>query len=475
MNQPPAEKKKVIQPMSVVLPPDQTILMQARMEAGQRNVKLKNVASLLLHEPVLTMEFLQSANSALFSGAPALDLDTALMRLGSARVIVELGDMFLREQIKVDSIEEVFYLLRYQSRRVSIVSLIIASALRPQLAATARISGLLSEIGHMVALLSLGQTYVDVLTQHKRKNLAFRLEKDHKFNIETIRIKYLRSKGIPEKLILPYDLEAQLKTPGDVDLRACIRSAIAIIDAFDNGKMSLYNPDQPLPSQSELRLFKMTPIQHERLYKTLSDYLKKTADHEAPASASMLISSSDQDDVLELNEEDSSQIKVPHYPISYVKPQSRTKLEDFFKICESAMSEEQLKNAALESLIRSGFFSRAALIRVPPESNKALIEESLGFEKPIGPSIEISDPLSPFNLFRLDIKSFNSKTNAPKAPFGCSAFAIGPIALSAVGEKILLYADASQAAGLTMDCRGAFRLAMNLLASKFQSFKTSET
>jgi hypothetical protein len=474
MVQTTVDKKKTTPPLSTVFPPDLGILMKARLEAGRRNIKLRDISNIMLHDPTLTMEFLQSANSTMFSGAPAIDLDAALIRLGSARVIVELGDMYLRPPIKDEAVAEVFDILRYQSRRVSIVSLIIASALRPQLAMAARIAGLLSEAGHMACLLSLGTTYVEILKQHKRKNLPYRLEKDHKLDLDTIRYKYLKSKGIPDKLMAPFELDPKLKSPGDVDLRYCVRSAMAIVDAYDNGKFESYNPSQPLPSHVELRLLKLTPIQHERLYKILGEYLKKTADQEAPEGASLLINSTEVDDTIDLSDAIDDPLKVPHYPVTTVKPASRAQLEDFFSVCESAMNEEQLKVSALESLSRSGFFTRTAIVRVPSQSNHAQIDQSLGFEPPLGSTIEIADPLSPFNLFRLDIKSFNSKSKATKTPFGTSAFAIGPVALLPNGEKILLYADAAPRAGLNMDCRGAFRLAMNLLVSKFEIFRANE-
>ena len=474
MNQPAAEKKKPGSPTAISLPPDIPILMQARIEAGNRNIKLKNVASLLMHDAVLAMEFLQSANSAIFGGAAITDLDGALVRLGSARVVVELSDMYAREQTKDEDIAEIFDVLRYQSRRVSIVSLIIASALRPQLATLARVSGLFSEIGHMVGLMHLGKTYVDALKQHQRKNLPFRLEKDHKFDLDGMRVKYLRNKGIPEKLLIPYDLEIALKAPADVDLRACVRSAIAIVDAFDNQKFPLYSPDKQLPSQSDLRLLKMTPIQHEKLYKTIGEYLRKTSESEAPEGASMLISSGVQTDVLDLNEGNTDQVKVPHYPITSVKPKSRDKLEDFFNICEQSFDEGQLKSAAIDSLTRSGIFLRAALVRVPSKTNQAVVEYSQGLDFETGKIIEISDPLSPFLLFRLDIKSFNASSKSAKAPVGSSAFAIGPIGISPEGDKTLLYADASVGHGLTMESRAVFRLAMNLLISRIDVLRSTD-
>ena len=453
----------------ITLIPDGTILMQARLAAGDhRSLKLKDVANLLLHDPVLTAEFLQSANSSLYSGAAVSDLDSALARIGSQQLAAQLSDLTNRKIVVDDQVAEAFEVLRYNARRVSIVSLIIAAAIKPQLTVQVRMAGLMAESGHMVALLKLGKTYCEVAKANSRKNLPFRLEKDHKINVDSLRINYLRNKGMPAKIIVPYDLDMDTKTPVDVDIRACVRSAMEMIDAFDTGKFSNYKPDKPLPSHSSLRLLKVSPVQTEKLYKTISDYLERISAQEEPEGAAVFLQTTQEDSVIDLNEGAPDNLKVPNYPVTIIKPNSQEKLQPLVDICSTESADEEVRNKAVDFLVQSGFFKRAAFVKIHPDSDEATITYSAGFDEMLTKKIVVQDPLSPFKMFKSKIKSFSSKAGKLSAPFGVSAYAVGPIAVTAEGNRLILYADSAGLKGLTLDLRSVFRVTMNLLSTRLQ-------
>lgn len=462
-------KKKAGSPMSVSLSPDASILMQVRIAVGDnRTLKLRDVANLLLHDPVLTMEFLQSANSTMYAGAAVLDLEAALTRIGSQRLKDQLLELNSKEKIVDDEISETMEILRYNSRRVSIVSLIIASATRPTLSAQVRLLGLFAETGHMVALMHMGKKYCELAKANNRKTLPFRLEKDHKLNLENLRSQYLRAKGLPEKMLVPYDLEMELKSSTDVDIRACIRSAIELIEAFDTGKMLTYSPDKPTPSQSNLRLLKVLPVQMEKIYKATSEYLKRISAQEEPEGASLFLQSTQEESSMDLNEGAADQLKVPNYPAVIVKPKSQERIQPLCDLCTEEQNDENLKAKAVQLLTDNNLFLRAALVRIPASGEEAIIETSSGFSEDQPKKISIQDPLSPFKIFRLKIKSYNAGSAKPNAPFGVASFAIGPVAMLPEGERLVLYADTAGAKGLTMDLRGVFRLAMSMLSTRFQ-------
>lgn len=457
-----SEKKT---PTTVNLLPDSTILMQARLSAGDhRTLKIRDLANLLLHDPVLTMEFIQSANSAVYGGAPVLDLEGALGRIGSEKLVRELRDLGLTDTDVDDDVAEAFEFLRYNARRTSIIGLILASALRPPMANQVRISALLSETGHMAALLYLGKTYTSVLKEHGRSKLPFRLEKDHKVKLDDLRVKYLRARGVPERLIIPYDLDMDLKGSSEVDLRALVNSSIELVDAYSNEKLHNYNPDKPLPSKSNLRLLGVTPFHMERIYKTVGEYLKKITVEEEPEGASVFLQTVEEDSSVNLDEGGKNEMKVPTYPTVIVKPKSQAKLQPLCDLCEEEKDNQALKSKSAKLL--NSFFDRVAFVKVPAEGDEAEIEFTAGFGENTPKKLTIKDPLSPFKLFRLKIKSFDSKSAKPAAPFGVSSFAVGPVALLPGGEKLVLYADKKN--GMTLDSRGVFRLSMSLLASRLK-------
>lgn len=457
-----SEKKT---PTTITLLPDSTILMQARLAAGDhRTLKIRDLANLLLHDPVLTMEFIQSANSAVYGGASILDLESALSRIGSEKLVQELRELG-QEKFEIDDdVSETFEFLRYNARRISIIALILASALRPPMAGQVRISALFSEVGHMAALLYLGKIYTETLKVHGRSKLAFRLEKDHKVKLDELRVKYLRARGVPERMIIPYDLDMDLKGSSEVDLRALVNSSIELVEAYANEKLHNYHPDRPLPAKSNLRLLGVTPFHMERIYKTVGEYLKKISVEEEPEGASVFLQTVEEDSTVNLDEGGKNEMRVPTYPTVIVKPKSQERLQPLCDLCEEEKDNESLKFKSTKLL--NSFFDRVAFIKVPPDGDEAEIEFSAGFSEEIPKKLSIKDSLSPFKLFRLKIKSFNSKSAKPSAPFGVSSYAVGPVALLPGGEKLVLYADKRN--GMTLDSRGVFRLSMSLLASRLR-------
>lgn len=451
------------------LPPDSAILMNSRVKSGERAVPLRNIANLVLHDPVLTIDFLQHANSPLYSGAPVTDIDGALARMGISRIINLLGQLNPNSKIKEECVQDMLETLRYNCRRASIVSLIIAAATRPNLAALARVCGLFSDIGHMVALMKLGKTYCDLAKEAKRKNLPHRLQKEHHMDVAALRLKYLGSKGLPKTFIIAYNLAEEARNTNEAELRCIIQSAHELIDAYDSSKFAAYAPDKGLPVQSTLRLLGLNSVQHTRVFKAVGDYLKTSSDEEAPKGASFLCTPEEEEETKVVGNEDGGNgIRVPVYPHSSVNARSRDRLQDFFELCERERNLEELKRKAAEYLSTSGLFKRTALIRVG--ESKAAIDFSAGLTVPNGGSIVFSDNESLFGLFTVQIRSV--KLAATVAPFGVSAFAIGPVDMMPSGERLVLYADVLDSQILPMESRRVFRLALGLLVRSVQTLKS---
>lgn len=455
-------------PSTIPLQPDFAVLMQARLDAGQHNVLMRKLANLMLNDPVLTIEILQTANSAVYGAGQTLDLDGALSRLGSQKIIAELTEIMTREKIEDEDMASIFEDLRYNCRRTSNVALIVTSILRSPLAPLAKLAGLFSDIGNMVALMTLGKKYVDIAKANKRKNIPYRLEKDHNINLEKIRTKFLRMKGLPDRMLLVYDLEMNLKAATDVDLRACVRTAIELVDAYDSEKWDTYSPQKPIPARSDLRLLKVTPVQHERIYTACSEYFKAAAEQLQPSAPSLLVQTSNEDATLDVATGGPEQIKVPNYTSVAIKPSNRQRIQAFMQCCEDAKTEAELKDVSLKALVDSGLFSRAAFIRTTSANDQAIIDASAGFSSDTPKTIPITDANSAFSIFRLDIKSFSSASSATNPPFDTKAFGIGQIAVSADGDRLFFYADSENTPALTVDARGAFRMAMGLLKGKIE-------
>jgi hypothetical protein len=206
----------------------------------------------------------------------------------------------------------------------------------------------------------------------------------------------------------------------------------------------------------------------EKLYKTISDYLKRIAAEEEPDGAAVFLQTAQEESVIDLNEGAPDNLKVPNYPVTIVKPNSQEKLQPLVEICSAENPDEDVKSKAIDFLVSSGFFKRAALVKIHPDSDEAAIINNAGFDATLKKKMLVQDPLSPFKMFRSKIKSFNSEAGKITAPFGASAYAVGPIGVTADGFRLILYADTAGIKGLTLDLRSVFRVAMNLLSTRLQ-------
>lgn len=462
-----------VEKAQLVLPPDTAILIEARIKAGEKALQIKTIGNLLLHDPVLTLEFLQLSNSVMFGGSTVSDLDAAITRIGSARLIETLGQFNTRSAHEDSDVLEGFEILRYNCRRISIVSLMCAAVLRPALANLARMAGLFGDVGHLLALNKLGSKYVAAAKTTRRKALGFRLEKDFKFNIDKELVKFLLSKGLPRNLVIPYQLDEAPKSPTESDLRLLVQSALELIDAYDSGKIENYGPGKALPSQSNLRPLKILPAQQEKLIKAVSDYLKTVAEAEAPEGTSLFISSLDEEPEVAPSEGIDT-LRIPPYTNTSVKPKSREALQDYFDLCEQEKDPELLTCKAARFLRESGMFERTALVRVSKGINSAKVEFAAGMPVNPGDPIPCGDVDSPFNILHLEIKSANVSAGKAKAPFGVTAYAMGAVDILPNGDRILLYADKTESKSLPMESRHVFRLSFGLLMRSIQSLRPAE-
>ena len=114
----PVAPQKSKQTNEVGLIPDIALLIEARVKAGERNVQMKVVSNLILHDPVLTIEFLSYANSVMYGGAAVADVESAITRLGIKRVIALLSELNGQAPTAPVEVREVIEILRYNCRRI---------------------------------------------------------------------------------------------------------------------------------------------------------------------------------------------------------------------------------------------------------------------------------------------------------------------------------------------------------------------
>lgn len=470
LHKPKAESKAASEPR---LTPDIALLIEARVKAGERNVQMKDISNLLLHDPVLTVEIISYANSVMFGGSTIQDVETAVTRLGTKRLIGFLSELNTMAPTTPPDVCEAIEILRYNCRRYSIVTLILAGVLRPAMVIPARAAGLFADVGHMLAALQLGAKYCEAAKKNKRATLAYRLEKDHSFDLNKAQLRYLKGKGIPRALLMPYDLDEAPKVGLEKDLRLLVQAAKELIEAYDAGKLDNYAPGKALPANCTLRTLSTLPFQQQRIHHAVQEYLRIAASEEAPEGASLLISAGEEDENPALAGDTEQRIGadmvVPRYPNLSISPKSRDALRDFLELCEKVPDELTLSAKSVDALKKSGMFARVAILRVSPEGNRVAVENAIGLGVGPGADVEVPAGRSPFASERVDVRSTQVTGEGVSAPFGTSAFGLGPLGPLPSGERRVLYVDCAEAPTLKLETRRVFRLALGLLSQCLQA------
>ncbi|MCB0324513.1 MAG: HDOD domain-containing protein [Bdellovibrionales bacterium] len=500
-------------PKSILLPPEPSVLKEARLLAGDRNVRISRLASTIAQDPIITLELLRVANATFFAGdRPSITTaQTAVIRLGSQTIVEMLDSLRTRPQIQQPEVSREFETLRVLSRRVSVTAQIIANEVQRDISEIAQTAGLMSYIGYMIACAYLAEDYIDILRGRKRSTAAYRIQQEHGLDVNVVLLEYLRSHGVPNELFYGLDRELKCKTPGQAALRFISESAVELVEAFEGGRWDRYAPNQTLPSKSALRLLKISDDKYRTLYGELDDYLRGKRDREK--------SQTDETDVRE--EEPASEPKPPApvatpraaedrpvtikrdgfarsneanptliltrngfggydstaQPTNFIEsdtdaieeekqtlsPEAQQVLRLINQLCSECKTSHDLLVRLLKMLITEGPFVRAALILLKTHRQSADIHTAVGEGFVDGSSIAVNDPLSPLALCLTKIQSFNAKDISDiLSPFGVSSYAVSPLRIDHE-SPVVLYADCGLDRPLPLEARKIFRLVVGLL------------
>lgn len=472
-------------PLGIELPPHAEILKEVRNLIGSGDMRVPKIANLVIQDPVLTLELLKVANATFFSGdrPPITSVANAVVRLGSGAAIEALDHLAERQPLAPKNVMMQFEILRTLSQEVSVVANIISSIVARDLVELSEVSGLLSYFGHLIGCAYLGEKYVSACSAKGVASLAYKLQQDYHFDIRAIQVNYLRSKGIPQSLLIGIDREIQCKSPSQANLRFVVQSAAELVEAAHSGKWDKYSPSHTLPSKSNLRLLKITENQYATIYEAISEYFKthtppkqELEDGGTTTSASE-VASAGKDDLTHSQKRSKLVQEVISKEADYVT-RSREDLDEdsntlssegkrvitlIQHLCSNCRTTQDLLSATLNLLVADAPYARAALILLSNERVSAKIHTSVGLGLENGSTIAVEDPLSPLALCLTQIKSFNAKGLEDNiSPLGITSYAVSPVKVSNE-TPVVLYADCGIDRPLPLEARRIFRLVVGLL------------
>ncbi len=266
--------------ITIKLPISPSVLEDAYTLATESNVRIADLGKSFLKDPILVLELIKAANNLVANQRrPAIaSIDSAIITLGSAQLVNNLESLRPRATSSLDDIEKMMNTLRIRAVKVSRVARIIAGITNPYLTESATISGLMSSLGDMLACQMLGRVYVDLSKELNRASLVYRLINTRNFDVNKIRVAYMRNYDLPESLVHPMDKSEPCKNHSQAHLRFTIDSALEIVEAYHSGKWDKYAPGRPLPTKSALRLLLLSSVNYEAIYELSDTFLRFEGD-----------------------------------------------------------------------------------------------------------------------------------------------------------------------------------------------------
>ena len=487
----PAEGKASIGsgPQGIDLPPNVHMLREARALAGDRDVRINQLATVVGSDPVLTLEMLKSANATYYASnkAPVTNIRSAIIRLGSGTIIEIFERLMLRPQLSPQTVAIQFEVLRALSTEVANVAFTIASIAARDLTEQAHTAGLLSYTGHLIACAYLGERYTEISSSRQVASLSYKLHQDYHFDVRSVQLAYLRLRGVPQELFFGLDRDLQCKTTAQANLRFTVQGAMEMVEAVHGGRWEKYEPGQHLPTKSALRLLKMQDHQYEEIYEGVSALLKTHIEPTHPAApvaaAAAKRSAATAVGIVRMPVVEidaplpNANFKAALAETNFIT-QSDDELEEdanglsddgkkviglIQEIARGCRSTQELLANVMNLLITDGPYARAALLLLGAERQSATVHTAVGETIAHDPLITVEDPLSPLALCLTKINSFNAQgLEDHLSPFGITSYAVSPIRMKNM-DRVVLYADCGVERSLPMEARKVFRLVVGLL------------
>lgn len=264
----------------ISIPPLASVLDDAIRLSANKNVKVDDFCSCAFQDPVLCIELLQHANSLEFGVARVAiaSIPNAIMRLGWQEVHSLVNNLtsvpIIDSPLKSKWIE----IHRRRCRRSGMVARIIAETVSRDLSQPAHMCGLFLYLGDILAVLQLGDNYVNLAETNARPRVNYRIATDYGFDTEETGLDYLRITGVPRSITDVIDRNTHQKELSKHLLRPIVFAASELVESFEAGKMQRYESLSDLPNNSQLRLFKFIEAQYERMITKIKAFLISDAD-----------------------------------------------------------------------------------------------------------------------------------------------------------------------------------------------------
>lgn len=274
------DKKGAVQ--QILLPPNIQVWNTVRQIVPDNQVRVNKLASAICEDPVLVIEFLRASSSMHFSQgrAAVTTIKASIERLGVDATIDTLEKIKKHPAFEDEKLEEYFERCRDASKRVGKIATFFGEILAQNLVDDCEVAGTLMRTGEMLAVAHFGPEYVKLADGLARTKILYRLEKDHKYDVESKGLDYLQRAGVPDAILFALDRKAKVKTPSRGIIKPICMAANEIVSIYDGGRWERIAPGKNLPPTSPVRMLALNDRQYERFYEKASEFLNQSDEEE---------------------------------------------------------------------------------------------------------------------------------------------------------------------------------------------------
>jgi HD-like signal output (HDOD) protein len=249
------------------VPHDKEIALIARKAVARTNLRVGDLAALVIKDSPLALRVLRAANSLEIGGEKRniSALKDAIIRLGSRAFVSILDELESISYPELDSIAESLIHLKRRARLTALAAEIFAAETRHRALETSFLAGLFYNYGEMITLVNFREDYQKLAKGRGRAHLIFDIQYEFELDLEHVSAEWLSRCRIDKSIVSAISPESQiggLHSP----LRPFILAAVEIVDAFEDDRLSRFAPSTTPPPRSAVRMLGLSPARYERAF-----------------------------------------------------------------------------------------------------------------------------------------------------------------------------------------------------------------
>lgn len=256
------------------LPPLASELNQLKTIVSDTTKRADQAAALANTDPIIVLELLRTANGMAYSEGkpPVTTAKQAIVRLGADGSVDAVESMAGGSSYS-EKTAQAFETARTRCVLLAKIAEKMSSTLLKNFVEDTFTAGIFLNIGELVTINKLQDKYVEIVEANSRTKLLYRLEKDHKINLERVAVEHLKKAGVPDLILFAIDSSMTAPQPARALMKPICASSEEFLTFYEGNRWEKIKPGETLPVKSTLRMLPITEAQYKTVYEGVGQLL----------------------------------------------------------------------------------------------------------------------------------------------------------------------------------------------------------